>query len=257
MGGKGLFVKEIEQAMYDKEIDMAVHSMKDVPAHLPEGLVLAAIPEREDPRDCLITREGITLDELPERAKVGTSSLRRMAQMKAYRPDLQIDWIRGNIDTRIKKLETEGFDAIILAAAGLKRMGWEERVDQYLPIEISVPAVGQGALGIECRADDEELLTLLSAYNDPKTVAAVTAERAFLMKLNGGCQVPIGAYAEVVDEPQTKGYEIECTGLIGDPEEQKILKATMRGTEYEALGIAVAKRLFAQGGDRILERFRG
>ncbi|MFD2670508.1 hydroxymethylbilane synthase [Marinicrinis sediminis] len=257
VGGKGLFVKEIEQALYDKEIDIAVHSMKDVPAELREGFVLGAIPEREDPRDCLITKNGAQLDDLPEGAVVGTSSLRRMAQIKAYRPELEVKWIRGNIDTRIKKLQTEGFDAIVLAAAGLKRMGWEDRVHQFLPVEISVPAVGQGALGIECREDDEELLALLRLYHHPQTVTAVTAERTFLAACNGGCQVPIGAYATVGNEGTDEEGLITCTGLIGDPDTSQILKSTKQGTDPVQLGLAIADELMAQGAQRILERFRG
>lgn len=185
VGGKGLFVKEIEQAMLAGEIDMAVHSMKDMPSELPEGLVNGAVPRREDPRDCLITLGAKSLEDLPQGAKVGTSSLRRASQIKSMRPDLQLEPVRGNIDSRLKKLETEGFDAIILAAAGLHRMGWKERITSYIPEEDCLPAVGQGALGIECRASDEELLALLRLYNDRDTSATVAAERTFLGVLNG------------------------------------------------------------------------
>lgn len=185
VGGKGLFVKEIEQALLDGEIDMAVHSMKDMPSELQEGLINGAIPPRVDPRDCLITRTGCSLEELPQGARLGTSSLRRASQLKLYRPDLQIESIRGNIDSRLRKLETEGFDAIMLAPAGLERMGWSDRITSFLPTEICLPAVGQGALGIECRADDIEMLQLLSLYNDDLTAVTVTAERTFLSELNG------------------------------------------------------------------------
>ncbi|WP_019422385.1 hydroxymethylbilane synthase [Paenibacillus sp. OSY-SE] len=248
VGGKGLFVKEIEQALLDKEIDMAVHSMKDMPWEQPEGLMVGAIPKREDPRDCLIMKSGQTLDDLPLGAKVGTSSLRRSCQLQAYRPDLQIEPLRGNIDTRLKKLETEGFDAIVLAAAGLHRMGWQERISSYLPEEVSVPAVGQGALGIECRKDDEEVCSLLERYHDADTARTVRAERAFLGRLNGGCQVPIGAYATNVGMCGA----IQLTGLVGSAEDGEIIKETMEGDHPEAIGTAVAERLLARGADRML-----
>ncbi|AIQ54415.1 hydroxymethylbilane synthase [Paenibacillus sp. FSL R7-0331] len=195
VGGKGLFVKEIEQAMLDKVIDMAVHSMKDMPSELPEGLINGAVPKRVDPRDCLIATGAASLEELAEGARVGTSSLRRSSQLAALRPDLVIEPVRGNIDSRLKKLENGEYDAILLAAAGLTRMGWQDRVTSYLEPEVCLPAVGQGALGIECREDDAELRRLLALYNDEQTALTVTAERTFLGALNGGCQVPIGAYA--------------------------------------------------------------
>src|SRR5690606_25184416 len=181
VGGKGLFVKEIEKALLDKEIDFAVHSMKDMPAVLPEGLMIGCIPPREDARDAFISKGHVKFNDLPKGAIVGTSSLRRSAQLLQVRPDLEIKWIRGNIDTRLKKLETEDYDAIILAAAGLKRMGWsDDVVTEYLDINICLPAVAQGALGIECREDDEELLTELAKLTDNNTKKAVTAERTFL-----------------------------------------------------------------------------
>ncbi|MBN3525641.1 hydroxymethylbilane synthase [Paenibacillus apiarius] len=248
VGGKGLFVKEIEQALLDKEIDMAVHSMKDMPWEQPEGLMVGAIPKREDPRDCLIMKSGQTLDDLPPGAKVGTSSLRRSCQLQAYRPDLRIEPLRGNIDTRLKKLETEGFDAIVLAAAGLHRMGWQDRITSYLPEERSVPAVGQGALGIECRQSDEEVRALLERYHDADTDRTVRAERAFLGRLNGGCQVPIGAYATNVG----RCGAIQLTGLVGSAENGEIIKETMEGDHPEALGTAVAQRLLDRGADRML-----
>ncbi|MCY9516524.1 hydroxymethylbilane synthase [Paenibacillus apiarius] len=248
VGGKGLFVKEIEQALLDKEIDIAVHSMKDMPWEQPEGLMVGAIPKREDPRDCLIMKSGQTLDDLPPGAKVGTSSLRRSCQLQAYRPDLRIEPLRGNIDTRLKKLETEGFDAIVLAAAGLHRMGWQDRITSYLPEERSVPAVGQGALGIECRQSDEEVRALLKRYHDADTDRTVRAERAFLGRLNGGCQVPIGAYATNVG----RCGAIQLTGLVGSAENGEIIKETMEGDHPEALGTAVAQRLLDRGADRML-----
>jgi len=200
VGGKGLFVKEIEQELLAGGIDIAVHSMKDVPHTLEDGLVIGAVPRREDPRDALIARAARSIAELPRGARVGTSSLRRVCQLKRLRPDLALEPVRGNIDTRIRKLETEGFDAIILAMAGLRRMGWEDRASAPIPVEDCLPAVGQGALGVECRADDEEMLSLLRRYNDETTARAVEAERSFLAELNGGCQVPIGAYAEIAGE---------------------------------------------------------
>lgn len=253
VGGKGLFVKEIEQALLNGEIDMAVHSMKDMPALLPEGLVNGAVPLRQDPRDCLISREGVDLDGLPHGAKVGTSSLRRSSQLLAYRPDLKLEWIRGNIDSRLRKLETEGFDAILLAAAGLKRMGWEDRITSYLPVEICLPAVGQGALGIQCRENDAELLELLGRYEDGDTAITVAAERSLLASLNGGCQVPIGAYAVLGED----GATVHLTGLVGKPDGSLLLKESAAGTDPEALGREVARLLADKGADEILEQARG
>lgn len=253
VGGKGLFVKEIEQALLNGEIDMAVHSMKDMPALLPEGLVNGAVPLRQDPRDCLISREGVDLDGLPHGAKVGTSSLRRSSQLLAYRPDLKLEWIRGNIDSRLRKLETEGFDAILLAAAGLKRMGWEDRITSYLPVEICLPAVGQGALGIQCRENDAELLELLGHYQDGDTARTVAAERSLLASLNGGCQVPIGAYAVLGEDGET----VHLTGLVGKPDGSLLLKESATGTDPEALGLEVARLLADKGADGILEQARG
>ncbi|OWA33502.1 hydroxymethylbilane synthase [Saccharibacillus sp. O16] len=253
VGGKGLFVKEIEQALLNGEIDMAVHSMKDMPAVLPEGLINGAVPLRQDARDCLISRTGVDLDGLPHGAKVGTSSLRRSSQLLAYRPDLKLEWIRGNIDSRLRKLETEGFDAILLAAAGLKRMGWEDRITSYIPVEICLPAVGQGALGIECRADDKGLLELLRHYQDENTARTVQAERSLLAALNGGCQVPIGAYAVLGED----GCTVSLTGLVGMPDGSLLLKETAVGTDPAELGLEVADKLAARGADRILEQARG
>ncbi|WP_028547661.1 hydroxymethylbilane synthase [Paenibacillus sp. UNC451MF] len=254
VGGKGLFVKEIEQAMFDGEIDLAVHSMKDMPAELPEGLTIGAVPRREDARDCLISRDGNGLDELPQGAKVGTSSLRRSCQLQNFRPDLNIESIRGNIDSRLKKLETEGFDAILLAAAGLHRIGWQDRISAYIPAEISLPAVGQGALCIECRSDDEFVMGLLKQYNHEPTGLAVAAERSFLAKLNGGCQVPIGAYASLGDEGGNP--VITLTGMVGSPDGKQLLKETMTGTDPDKLGRKVAEALISQGAEDILATVR-
>ncbi|WP_410771856.1 hydroxymethylbilane synthase [Fontibacillus sp. BL9] len=256
VGGKGLFVKEIEQAMLDGEIDLAVHSMKDMPSELPEGLVTGAVPKRVDPRDAFISREGLSLDELPQGAKVGTSSLRRSSQLSAYRPDLVIEPLRGNIDSRLRKLETENFDAIILATAGLFRMGWEDKITSYLPVDICLPAVGQGALGIECRENDEEVRYLLSLYNDPETALTVGAERRFLGVLGGSCQVPIGAYAVLGKhnngDESGLSSEIVLTGMVGTPDGGVVLKETMAGNDPMTLGEAVADKLISRGADEIL-----
>ncbi len=256
VGGKGLFVKEIEQALQAGEIDMAVHSMKDMPYELPEGLMNGAIPKRVDPRDCLVTRSGKGFDELPAGARVGTSSLRRSSQLKNARPDLQLESIRGNIDSRIRKLETEGFDAIVLAAAGMSRMGWEDRISAFVPVELSIPAVGQGALGIECRESDSEVRELLSLFNDEETSLAVRAERSFLGTLNGGCQVPIGAYC-VLEEAENGGKRLSMTGMVGTPDGGTLLKETRQGENPEELGQAVAAALVARGADRILADIGG
>lgn len=250
VGGKGLFVKEIEQAMLNKEIDMAVHSMKDMPSTLPDGLTIGCVPERVDARDVLISKDGKTLDELPPGAIVGTSSLRRSAQLLAYRPDLNIKWIRGNIDTRMRKLREEDYDAIILAAAGLERMDWDRQAAQALPMDICLPAVGQGALGIECREEDEELLGLLDRLNHEETSLAVRAERSFLKTLEGGCQVPIGAYAK------TERERIDIVGLVASPDGETIIKERMEGTDPERLGRDLAQKLLERGAAAILELAR-
>ncbi|GFN33649.1 hydroxymethylbilane synthase [Paenibacillus xylaniclasticus] len=262
VGGKGLFVKEIEQALLDGEIDMAVHSMKDMPFELPDGLMNGSVPKRVDPRDAIITSTGEGLDSLPEGAKVGTSSLRRACQLKHCRPDLELVSIRGNIDSRLRKLETEGFDAIVLAAAGLSRMGWESRITESLPIELCVPAVGQGALGIECRESDKEVRELLSLLNDPVSDLAVRAERSFLGALNGGCQIPIGAHAVVklskdASEGSLEGAVIELVGIVGSPDGRILLKEIGKGTDPESLGQDVAAALRANGAEDILAQVRG
>lgn len=253
VGGKGLFVKEIEQALLDGVIDLAVHSMKDMPSVLPDGLLNGATPKRVDPRDCIVSREGFKLEELPQGARIGTSSLRRASQLQHVRPDLKLESIRGNIDSRLRKLETEGFDAIMLAAAGLERMGWKDRITQYVSSDICLPAVGQGALGIECREQDAGVRELLRYFNHAETEITVRAERSFLGKLNGGCQVPIGAYATLVQSGTTEQASlIELTGMVGTPDGRVILKETLRGDDPERLGEQVASKLIAQGADRIL-----
>ena len=251
VGGKGLFVKEIEQALYEKEIDFAVHSMKDMPAVLPEGLVIGCIPPREDARDAFISKGNVKFADLPQGAVVGTSSLRRSAQLLAVRPDLEIKWIRGNVDTRLAKLETEDYDAIILAAAGLKRLGWsDEVVTQYLDTDICLPAVAQGSLGIECRADDEELLAELAKLTDAATWTSAHAERAFLAAMDGGCQVPIAGYATV------NGDEIALTGMVAAPDASVIYKETLTGTDADALGKAVAAKLTEQGAFDLIQKVK-
>lgn len=249
VGGKGLFVKEIEQAMLDKEIDMAVHSMKDMPAELPEGLMIGCVPVREDHRDALISKDHKTLAELPKGAVIGTSSLRRSAQLLAARPDLDIKWIRGNIDTRLGKLETEEYDAIILAAAGLARMGWsKDVVTEYLDDRLCVPAVGQGALSIECREEDIELRQLLEKFTCHATLLTVQAERAFLKKMEGGCQVPIAGFAQMGDD-----NHITLTGLVASPDGHTILKEQLTGTDARQLGEQVADKLIANGGKDLID----
>ncbi|MCD8502424.1 MAG: hydroxymethylbilane synthase [Bacillaceae bacterium] len=252
VGGKGLFVKEIEQAMVNREIDMAVHSMKDMPAVLPEGFVIGSIPKRVDPRDVLISASKKGLMELQPGSVVGTSSLRRSAQILAKRPDVTIKWIRGNVDSRIQKLNNGEYDAIILAAAGLKRMGWEEEVvTEYLSPIDCLPAVGQGALGIECREDDEQLLQLLSQLTDEQTKQCVTAERAFLHQIEGGCQVPIGGFAYL-----NAAGEIILNGLVGSPDGTVILHEQLTGSNPAELGQELGKKLLAKGAKEILDRVK-
>ncbi|MCZ0754780.1 hydroxymethylbilane synthase [Anoxybacillus sp. J5B_2022] len=252
VGGKGLFVKEIEQAMLNEEIDMAVHSMKDMPAVLPEGLMIGCVPKREDHRDVLISKSRVSFANLPSGAVIGTSSLRRSAQLLAQRPDLEIKWIRGNIDTRLAKLENEGYDAIILAAAGLRRMGWaDETITEYLPTELCLPAVGQGALAIECRENDAELLEWLRVLNDRETERAVLAERAFLQRMEGGCQVPIAGYAYVNDKD-----EVVFTGLVASPDGKECYKETAIGTDAEQIGKTVADRLVQLGAKALIDRVK-
>ncbi|MBT2648118.1 hydroxymethylbilane synthase [Bacillus sp. ISL-34] len=252
VGGKGLFVKEIEQAMLDKEIDMAVHSMKDMPAVLPSGLTIGCIPPREDHRDALISKNHETLSELKPGSIIGTSSLRRGAQILARRPDLEIKWIRGNIDTRLNKLKTEDYDAIILAAAGLSRMGWEKDiVTEFLDEDICIPAVGQGALSIECREDDKELLAQLAKLTCEKTKRTVEAERAFLDKMEGGCQVPIAGFAVAKDNGS-----VSLTALVAAPDGKVIYKEMVEGTDPEAVGHAAAKQISEMGGKELIDRVK-
>ena len=248
VGGKGLFVKEIEEAMLRGEIDIAVHSMKDVPTEFPEGLGLHCITEREDPRDAVISRN-VKFADLPQGARIGTSALRRQAQLLKVRPDLEMVIIRGNVETRIRKLEDDKLDAVILAAAGLKRLGFTEKVAEYLDADLSIPAIGQGALGIECRLDDATITSTIDFFNHPATAYAVRAERALLKRCEGGCQVPIAAHGTV------SGDQLRLVGFIAAVDGSRSVRGEISGpvTECEQLGIRLAEQLLADGGKCILE----
>jgi len=250
VGTKGLFTKEIEEALLSRAIDLAVHSLKDMPTELPDGLMLAAIPEREDPRDAMVGR---SLDALASKAKVGTSSLRRAAQLRAKRPDLEIENIRGNLDTRLRKLDEGQYDAIVLASAGLRRLGWENRITELLDPEIMCPAVGQGALAVETRADGGEAELLAKRLDHRESRIAVTAERAVLAALGGGCQVPIGAYATV------DGEVVQIRAIIVSPDGTEIIRKRAGGASRDAavIGRALGEELLAQGGRQILEAVYG
>ncbi|GGI96363.1 porphobilinogen deaminase [Alicyclobacillus cellulosilyticus] len=252
LGGKGLFVSEVEQALLDGRADIAVHSLKDVPAEVADGLALAGMPPREDPRDVLIARSAESLADLPPGARVGTSSLRRMALLRALRPDLRIEPLRGNIDTRLRKLAEDGFDAIVLAAAGLKRMGWADRISAYLDPELFTPAVGQGVLAVECRADDRVLCEALRRWTDGPTRTAAMAERALLAELAGGCQVPVGGYATVGPDGR-----IHLRGMVADREGTCVLRAEARGDNPFEVGRAVAAALQAQGAGGVIAAAQG
>lgn len=253
IGGKGLFVKEIEDALLRHDIDVAVHSMKDMPSVLPEGLAIVCIPEREDPRDVLISRHHRSLDQLEPGARIGTSSLRRQAQLLRYRKDFRISMLRGNLDTRLRKAEDGEFDAVVLAAAGLRRMGWTERVTEYLSPSICLPAIGQGALGLEGRVDDLFVRDLLAGLEHGPTRTAITAERAFLARLEGGCQVPIAGHA-VLD-----GENMILEGLVASVDGQRCIRDQIKGhiQEASALGATLADRLLEAGGRPILEEIYG
>ncbi|QTS86832.1 hydroxymethylbilane synthase [Ectopseudomonas khazarica] len=253
IGGKGLFVKELETALLENEADIAVHSMKDVPMDFPAGLGLYCICEREDPRDAFVSNTYASLDALPAGSVVGTSSLRRQAQLLARRPDLKIQFLRGNVNTRLAKLDAGEYDAIILAAAGLIRLGFEARIRSSLSAEDSLPAGGQGAVGIECRTADSDLHALLAPLHHPETALRVTAERALNKHLNGGCQVPIACYALL------EGDQLWLRGLVGQPDGGLLLRAEERAasSDAEALGVRVAEALLAQGADAILKAVYG
>ena len=253
IGGKGLFVKELETALLDNEADIAVHSMKDVPMDFPEGLGLFCICEREDPRDAFVSNTFASLDELPAGSVVGTSSLRRQAQLLALRPDLKIHFLRGNVNTRLAKLDAGEYDAIILAAAGLIRLGFGARIRASISVEASLPAGGQGAVGIECRSADAEIHALLAPLHHRETALRVTAERALNKHLDGGCQVPIACYALLEDE------QLWLRGLVGQPDGGLLLRAEGRApaADAEALGVQVAEALLAQGASAILAAVYG
>ncbi|ADL12086.1 hydroxymethylbilane synthase [Acetohalobium arabaticum] len=254
VGGKGLFIKELEVSLLEEEIDLAVHSMKDMPAELPEGLAVLGFPERVDSRDALVSNGDRNLDELPTGARIGTGSLRRTSQLLNYRPDLEVVPIRGNINTRLEKLTAEelNLDAIVLAAAGLIRMGWKDKITEYLDDEVMLPAAGQGALAIEAREDDEEIKTLINKIDDQRTRYILQAERGFLERLDGDCQVPIGALAEI------EGEEITLEGMVATLDGQKHLRDQITGSvgEAEELGIELAEELIAKGAEKILQQAR-
>jgi len=247
--GKGMFTKEIEEALAAGRVDLAVHSLKDLPTELSPGFEIAAITEREDPRDAFCSRHYSTIEDLPQKARVGTSSLRRQAQLKAIRPDLDIHPLRGNVDTRLRKLEQGEYDAVILAAAGLKRLGKTELIKQIIPAEIMCPAAGQGALGIEIRKGDTATRRHIEFLDNPAAHAATTCERALLNRLGGGCQVPIGAFAEI------RNGSLHLESIVADPDGSKVLRDSRHGKleDAEKLGNEAGAALLARGGDQILE----
>jgi hydroxymethylbilane synthase len=252
IGGKGLFIKELETAMEERRADIAVHSMKDVPADMPSGFVIGAVLERADARDALIADKHSRLEDLPQAARVGTSSLRRQAQLLALRPDLRIEALRGNVDTRLRRLEDGALHAIVLACAGLIRLGWESRITARLDPQVSLPAVGQGVIGIECRSDAPKTLERLSVLEHPATRIAIEAERAFSARLGGSCQSPIAAHAQVV------GGRVVLDGLVAEPDGSRLLRDTLEGPAADSavIGARLAERVLAAGADTLLERLR-
>jgi len=250
IGGKGLFVKELEVGMLEGDADIAVHSMKDVPMAFPEGLHLSVVMERENPTDAFVSNTIASISDLPLNAKVGTCSLRRQTQLKEVRPDIEILDLRGNVNSRLAKLDNGDYDAIILASAGLIRLGFDDRIVHNISTDDSLPAIGQGAVGIECRSDDDEINALLAPLNHKDTAIRVSAERAQNKRLNGGCQVPIGGFAELLDDNRMR-----LRGLIGFPDGSKIFRAEKEGSQddAEALGVAVAEDLLSQGGGEVLK----
>lgn len=248
IGGQGVFVKEIQEALISGSIDLAVHSMKDVPGEIPDGLTFVAILPREDVRDILVSRGNIKMEFMPKGAKIGTGSLRRGAQIKAMLPDVTIVPLRGNIDTRLKKIETENLTGVILAAAGMKRLGYMEKIAQYLPIELMLPAVGQGALGLQIRKADSELANVLAKLNHAATAAEVTAERSYLRALGGGCRLPIAALGKLVDK------DLSLEGLVAAPNGASVCRDKVRGeiAEAEELGKRLADMIMEKGGKKLL-----
>ena len=249
VGGKGLFVKELELGILEGQADLAVHSMKDVPVEFPDGLGLAAILEREDPRDALISNAFTSIDTLPQGARVGTSSLRRQCQLRACRPDLEVLDLRGNVNTRLAKLDIGDYDAILLAAAGVKRMGWEDRITELLPPEQFLPAIGQGAIGIEIRVADEKVSRIVEALNDERTATRIRAERALNERLQGGCQVPIAGYSEI-----SHGVMV-LRALVGRPDGTELVQGVISGKpeDAEELGQVLADDLLSRGAKQILD----
>lgn len=252
IGGKGLFVKEIEQALLDGRIDIAVHSMKDMPAKIPDGLCIGAVPVREDPADVLISKNGIYFSRLKQGSTIGTSSLRRGAQIRHRRPDITIVPLRGNVETRLKKLQTDNIEAVVLAAAGIKRLNLSHRITEHLNFDVLLPAVGQGALSIEIRQNDPYIQPMIQSLDDPHAHAIVMGERAFLNYLGGSCQVPIAGHGLITDNT------FRLTGLVADLDGSRILKATLSGPadSTETIGISLAQHLLDQGADRILEQLQ-
>lgn len=250
IGGKGLFTYELGQALRDGRVHAAVHSLKDLPTEESPGLIIGAIPQRADVRDVLVSPAGFTLDELPAGAVVGTSSVRRQAQILAYRPDLRIQPIRGNIDTRIRKVQEGQYDAILLAAAGIIRLGLQEHITQYLPLDVMLPAPGQGALGIQCREDDEETLRLLRAIEKPETRQTTTAERAFLSGLGGGCSLPVGALADIL------GGVITLRGIVASPDGKQVLRLTATGDDPFLVGQDLAQQAIMRGAEALIPQVK-
>jgi len=248
VGGKGLFVKELETGLLNGDADIAVHSMKDVPVEFPDGLFLAVICPRENPFDAFVSNQYTNIENLPQGAKVGTSSMRRACQLRAWRSDLEILDLRGNVNTRLRKLDEGQYDAIILACAGLIRLGFADRIKQQIPDSISLPAIGQGAVGIEAREGDERILKLIAPLNDEDTAVRVRAERAMNHRLEGGCQVPIGGFATLT------GDQVYMRGLVGRPDGSRIVRGEIRGSrdQVESMGRQLAEQLLAQGADKIL-----
>lgn len=249
IGGKGVFVKEIEEALLKGRVDMAVHSMKDVPAELPDGLEIAVTPEREDPRDILISRDNLKIEEMAKGVRIGTGSLRRSYQLLNLLPDIEIVPLRGNLDTRIKKIDTDGLAGVILAASGIRRMGWAAKIAQYLPVEMILPAVGQGVLALESRADDKETQATIAFLNHETTWLEVGAERAFLKRLGGGCQLPIAAYGKI------QGSQLLVRGLVGGADGRVMIREEMAGPvdTGDALGKTLAEKILARGGRELLD----
>ena len=254
VGGKGLFTKELEVELMAGRVDLCVHSMKDVPTDLPEGLVIAGIPPREDARDIMISHSGLGFNELPQGARLGTSSLRRIAHVRNLRPDIEIVDVRGNLDTRMRKAEDGELDAVILAAAGIRRLGWKDRITSYLSTEIMISAVGQGAVGVEIREDDDFMQELCAAVTDPATMNCITAERVVMNRLEGGCQVPIGAYCRYADD----GATLIIDAMVGSVDGSTILRVQQEGSDQDpiALGESVVAELQDMGADEVLAAVR-